>query len=550
MNIDDFLDQTSEPDTSDVIDISIEDTTPEVIAPTPPEIVKEVSDIAIPRPTSSHAKKSEEGIDITETRTISTLGDTKEVFSTPQKSPAATLVQKIRMHVTNINSALQKADIGEALRVYSKLVSLTQKIPSSNVSAKHRVDTLLLNTNNDIQKIVSGQKTYCVVTSKKIELLIARGIDLLLGRNSVGAQKVYAEVSKLFQTLPVYFSDEKHEVNTRIIQFHLKLTNYKKRETSARFKQEFAKIKSLLYDLSMLMAGNKFVEARKLYKDIEYVYSTMEEGFLDERSKIYTVMLKKKHKIDVAIQIQSLQNELGVKPMPVFEQKSVPLARLPIPGVTRTIVVPEPISVVPVHIEPMVLSQKVVQSEPLNPSLKQYSKDSLINEAIKNVKLSKIKILLMDQQFAQAFLLLSELRKRFPDDAGVYDAYSQLKNDPHAPATEALRTEAAYVAQELKRVDTDLAKGNLSRAIKDLELIESEEQNVELKGILKDLETAISHKPGQFEKEDAKFIRRKLLLAKHHYDKHNFSKTKEYVSLVLTHDPKNREAKKLYALVS
>jgi Asp-tRNA(Asn)/Glu-tRNA(Gln) amidotransferase B subunit len=168
MNIDDFLDQTSEQDTSDIIDISTEDTTPAVIEKKPVEAPISVIEPNVPRPTSSHAQESANIASTVEPMTVSELAQQKERPLTPTKSVAGTFVQQLRMRVSNIKIALQKKDIAEAMRIYSQLVSLTHKIPVSNVSAKHRVDTLLLTTNNDIQKIVSEQKTLCVVTSKKI----------------------------------------------------------------------------------------------------------------------------------------------------------------------------------------------------------------------------------------------------------------------------------------------------------------------------------------------------------------------------------------------
>lgn len=204
----------------------------------------------------------------------------------------------------------------------------------------------------------------------------------------------------------------------------------------------------------------------------------------------------------------------------------------------------------------------VEQEDFSKPSISNFS---IVDESIKRVRLSKVKIAIIEKNYALARALLLDLEKKYPTDLDVKSYVTRLENDKgfiDSGIDETDLANADILEQKLSRVETDLEKGDFDSAKKDISDISKGNDSLDFEEVVEELGTDVSviEKSTSFadlkarlkrakSNLDSNIVNRKITLAKHQIKKGDYDKAKSGLNFILEKDPKNRKAKKLLNMI-
>jgi flagellar hook-basal body complex protein FliE len=508
MNIDEFLDSAEAPDSSDgSIIISSESST-------------------IPKQSSSDSKGT-------------VVSKEPNTF----KSKAQKLLQEFKV-------AESKNDVDMAVKIHSKMSSLANDIPSSNTSAQHAMHTLLVQMHNRVDSLLQKAKEMFKQKAGEVESKI-RDCMAISQEDPLKAESLFKELETLFASLPAVFVDQKHALETKVLSCNVAIHSAKQDFVRKDFAEKAQEIKSLLNDIELSLQRDDFSKAKQQFMSAQKLYSSLPEGFVEEKSSLHAILLKKKHTLELTFQIESLQKELDSDHTSTSTSKST----LPKAIYDKK------------HEDSQGSSNRpFAPSSSIYKSASDSENKSVMNDVVKKIKLGKIRIALLDNNIKQAKALFNKLLSEYTVDTEIQKMQEMIRNFEFRGEDIDYDTynsvaEDDVVEKQLSRVQDEFLHGNIQGAEADLETIRKNSSKP-VSDVVYSLEQAIANPhstnelnqrlnaPKPHEAKAQKLIDRNLRMANHYIKQDDHYKAKKHVLAVLNKDPTHREAKKLLKVIS
>ncbi|MBI2651472.1 hypothetical protein HYX01_03305 [Candidatus Woesearchaeota archaeon] len=143
-----------------------------------------------------------------------------------------------------------------------------------------------------------------------IKQLIGKTLILLGKKDYAAATKLYSEICEIRDSLPDFFLEERKELNTEIFMLYEKLHEDIDSKFIADFKDSISKVRSHIQDAASHLDSKNMEDAKNFYERAIDAYTSMSEGFLQEKIELGAQLAELYKDISISMQIQSLQQKL------------------------------------------------------------------------------------------------------------------------------------------------------------------------------------------------------------------------------------------------
>lgn len=240
---------------------------------------------------------------------------------------------------------------------------------------------------------VTELKSSHLTTLKKIEKLILDA-QYAAGKNISKAAASFAEISKLYDSIPDDFLDLKLPIELKILRFRVFLAEKRKHAIESKFVESRDLILDNLTTIDRSLRLKDPVRATNAYDSAEKAYERLPRGFIEERVDLYTKLLERKKAIQLLAQMKQIHKEL---------------------------------------------STKKNKTEILSDMVSKKSDSSVIDTSLKKARLGRLKLALEAGNTESAKEALIALARDFPRDEDILSLYdslhSKLRLPPFNPKT-------------------------------------------------------------------------------------------------------------------
>ena len=450
-----------------------------------------------------------------------------------EKELSGTFSERAKLIISTINSTLRDSNIISAMEAYSDLILLSKEVPSIKIDFKNKLNLELSNLHLQIQKKLEEMKKEFEDNVSLLESLNKKLNSTIRGNKYDESIRLYAQLIGVYKNLPDEFSDKKILIYRTILNTRSSLNTLKYQFLEKDYISKKSKIINIISNMVRLINESRHEEALIQYEIAEKIYFSMPKGFLENKVQLFSDLLKKKNTAELSLQIKTLQNELTEKGVEVstlqksLEEDSVKksvdkineesnLSENVNSGIPSNSFTPEK------NIENNNLSLDVISNKP---------SDSL-SEAIKDIKIARAKIDIIDGNLSNAKKILFELLKEFPESSDVLNLIEEMKHSlPEKQKKDLLKGK-----ENLLKVSRELENGDLDSAEIDEDLFEKSEA---FNSIEKKTREKLS---GDFKNA---IIRKRLDLAKKNVRQGNLDVAKSHIKKILEKYPESPEAQEL-----
>jgi hypothetical protein len=199
---------------------------------------------------------------------------------------------EIETMMARAHSLIKGGHIKEAKEIYDKLQVAYDVLPSSYLTKKNEIEDELVRLNNEISLNLEKEfKNIMKEQSVKINALLKKAEETINKGDLEDSIKIYNEVRSIFSSLPKGFYTEKLGMTEKILSTYKVVAAKRNQELTKQMRQKGGAVELLLDKVTKMIAEGKIDEALSSYEQIRTIYSTMPNGFLEEKILLQEKML-------------------------------------------------------------------------------------------------------------------------------------------------------------------------------------------------------------------------------------------------------------------
>jgi len=242
---------------------------------------------------------------------LRTIYDEKKLIE--KKEGVRTELENIEPLLSRVYVYIKNGQFEQAKELYKEIEEKYVMLPTEFIEKKNALKKDLIKLNKDLAlSIAEKSKIELDAKGKAIRKLLKEASANLSKNRIQEATEAYDQVEALYNELPEGFIDDKIKIQHIILELQEKLLNRKKEIYFSDLKFKSAKIEGMLSEINKDIILRRPQEAISVYQKLRYIFGTLPEGFLEEKTVLQNKVLTI-HREILAMRTQWAMDEMRTK---------------------------------------------------------------------------------------------------------------------------------------------------------------------------------------------------------------------------------------------